>query len=74
MVIDYIQGNELEVEAILGNPVRRARDLGLAVPAMAGLYALVAHADRVRRGLQPVLQPADLAAPVPISPWRGSVV
>lgn len=63
MVIDYVLGNELEVEAILGNPVRRARELGLAVPTMASLYALVAHADRVRRGIQPVLAPADLASP-----------
>ena len=50
MVIDYVNGAELEVEAILGNPVRRARELGLDVPTMATLYAVVAHADRVRRG------------------------
>ncbi|MGE3073748.1 MAG: 2-dehydropantoate 2-reductase [Dehalococcoidia bacterium] len=55
MVIDYRHGNELEVEAILGNPVRRARELGMAVPAMATLYGLVAHADRVRRGVVPTL-------------------
>ncbi len=61
MVIDYVLGNALEVEAILGNPVRRARFLGAEVPTMAALYALVAHADRVRRGLQPVLTPADLS-------------
>lgn len=51
MVIDYLNGNELEVEAILGNPVRRARDLNVPVPTMAALYGLVAYADRVRRGL-----------------------
>ena len=50
MVIDYLHGNELEAEAILGNPVRRARELGMTVPTMAALYGLVAHADRVRRG------------------------
>ena len=60
MVIDYVNGAELEVEAILGNPVRRARELGLEVPTMAALYALVRHAGRVRLGLQPVLAPADL--------------
>ncbi|MGE0599033.1 MAG: 2-dehydropantoate 2-reductase [Dehalococcoidia bacterium] len=51
MVIDYLHGNELEVEAILGNPVRRARELGVTVPTMSALYGLVAHADRVRRGV-----------------------
>jgi len=65
MVIDYVNGQELEVEAILGNPVRRARELGLEVPAIATLYALVAHADRVRRGLQPTLTLHDLAIPAP---------
>jgi 2-dehydropantoate 2-reductase len=60
MVIDYVNGAELEVEAILGNPVRRARELGLEVPTMAALYALVRHAGRVRLGLQPVLGPVDL--------------
>lgn len=62
MVIDYVNGAELESEAILGNPVRRARELGVAVPAMSALYALVSHADRVRRGLQPVLTPESLTA------------
>ena len=61
MVIDYLNGAQLEVEAILGNPVRRARELGLAVPTMSALYGLVANADRVRRGLQRTLTPADLA-------------
>lgn len=61
MVIDYVNGAELEVEAILGNPVRRARELGLAAPTMSALHGLVANADRVRRGLQRTLTPADLA-------------
>lgn len=63
MVIDYVNGAELESEAILGNPVRRASELGVAVPTMAALHALVTHADRVRRGLQPVLTPESLAIP-----------
>jgi 2-dehydropantoate 2-reductase len=67
MVIDHVLGNELEVEAILGNPVRRARELGLAVPTMASLYALVANADCVRRGLQPVLTESDLATPAALA-------
>jgi 2-dehydropantoate 2-reductase len=63
MVIDYVLGRELEVEAILGNPLRRARELGREVPTIEALYALVRHADRVRRGLQPVLTPASLGSP-----------
>lgn len=63
MVIDYVLGRALEVEAILGNPVRRARELAVETPTMAALYALVRHADRVRRGLQPVLTPAALENP-----------
>ena len=64
MVIDYLNGAELESEAILGNPVRRARELGLPVPTMSALYALVAHADRVKRGLQPLLTRESLAPSV----------
>lgn len=60
MAIDYVLGHELEVEAILANPVRRAQALGVSAPTMAALSALVAHADRVRRGLAPVLTRDDL--------------
>jgi len=63
MVIDYVLGHPLEVEAILGNPVRRARELGVAVPTMAALYALVRHADLARRGERALLRPEDLEAP-----------
>jgi len=60
MVIDYVLGNPLEVEAILGNPVRRARELDVAVPTVEALYALVAHADAVNRGERSLLRPEDL--------------
>ncbi len=63
MAIDYVLGNELEAEAILANPVRRALALGVAVPTMATLSALVAQADRVRRGLARVLTREDLTRP-----------
>ncbi|MEO8540193.1 MAG: 2-dehydropantoate 2-reductase [bacterium] len=66
MVIDYVLGNELEVEAILGNPARRARELGIASPTIAALYGIVANADRVRRGRQSVLTPQDLESPLSI--------
>ncbi len=64
MVIDYVQGNALEVETILGNPVRRARELAVAVPTMETLYAVVANADQIRRGIQRTLTPEDLATPL----------
>ncbi|MBT9311409.1 putative 2-dehydropantoate 2-reductase [Leptothoe kymatousa] len=41
MKIDFDAGRPLEVEAILGKPLRAARELGLAVPAMEKLYGQV---------------------------------
>jgi 2-dehydropantoate 2-reductase len=66
MVIDFVMGRPLESEAILGNPVRRAAELGVEVPAMATLYALVTHAARVRSGEQPVLTPEQLGQPAAV--------
>ncbi len=60
MVIDYVLGRELEVEAILGEPSRRARALGVGAPTIDALYGLVRAADRRRRGLLPVLTPDDV--------------
>jgi 2-dehydropantoate 2-reductase len=48
MCIDFREGRPLEVEAILGEPVRRARMLGVEVPLMDGLYALVRHQGEAR--------------------------
>lgn len=41
MKIDFDEGRPLEVEAILGNPVRAAAEVGVAVPAMETLYQQV---------------------------------
>jgi 2-dehydropantoate 2-reductase len=60
MVIDYVCGRPLEVEAILGEPSRRAADLGVAAPTIDALYALVRAADRRRRGEMAVLTEGDL--------------
>lgn len=46
MQIDYENRHPLEVEAILGEPVRRALRAGCAVPRMQMLYALVRHLDQ----------------------------
>lgn len=50
MGIDYLAGREMEVEAILGEPSRRATALGVPVPTIDVLYALVRAADLRREG------------------------
>jgi 2-dehydropantoate 2-reductase len=63
MVIDYVTGQPIEVEAILGEPSRRAASLSVAVPTIDALYALASAADRRRRGLLRALTLEDVAAP-----------
>jgi 2-dehydropantoate 2-reductase len=38
-LVDYLAGREVEVEAIWGEPLRRAQVAGLAMPRLAKLYA-----------------------------------
>ncbi len=38
-LVDYLAGREVEVEAIWGEPLRRAQQAGLAMLLLAGLYA-----------------------------------
>ena len=40
-LIDYLEGREVEVESIWGEPVRRAQSVGASVPRMEMLYALL---------------------------------
>lgn len=51
MQVDRQEGRPMEVEAILGEPLRRAKAKGGAVPILEGLYraAIVVDAARVRR-------------------------
>ncbi|MGB3292854.1 MAG: putative 2-dehydropantoate 2-reductase [Phormidesmis sp.] len=42
MKIDYDEGRRLEIEAILGNPIRTAQSLGIFTPAMTMLYQQLA--------------------------------
>ena len=51
MVIDYVAGRPLEVESILGEPLRRAAALGVAAPTIATLYSLVRAAELRRQGV-----------------------
>jgi 2-dehydropantoate 2-reductase len=38
-LVDYLAGREVEVEAIWGEPLRRAQALGVRMPRLAALYA-----------------------------------
>ena len=52
-LVDHLAGRPLEVEPIWGEPLRRARRLGVEVPELARLYrelALLAEAGRPREG------------------------
>lgn len=49
MLVDYENRLPLEVEAILGEPVRRAARLGVPVPTIEAQYWLAAFADRRNR-------------------------
>ena len=40
-LIDYLDGREVEVESIWGEPLRRAKSVGAAVPRLEALYALL---------------------------------
>ena len=53
MLVDVLWGRRMEVEVILGNPVRVARRLGIAVPRMQMLYALMKGLDESTALRQP---------------------
>jgi 2-dehydropantoate 2-reductase len=50
MAMDWDQGKRMEIEVILGNPIRIARARGLEMPRLQSLYALVRMAQEVRDG------------------------
>jgi 2-dehydropantoate 2-reductase len=50
MLVDYLHKKPLEVEAILGEPVRRAKALKIAVPVIETQYKLASFLDRLNRG------------------------
>jgi 2-dehydropantoate 2-reductase len=45
MLVDVLNGRRMEVEVILGNPVRIANELGVEVPRLETLYALLKGLD-----------------------------
>jgi 2-dehydropantoate 2-reductase len=48
MAVDWEAGKRMEIEVILGNPIRIARKRGLEMPRLQTLYALVRMAQDVR--------------------------
>jgi 2-dehydropantoate 2-reductase len=51
MLVDYENKRPLEVEAILGEPVRRATRLHVPVPTIEAQYRLAAFLDLLNRGV-----------------------
>lgn len=45
MLLDWEQGKKMELEVILGNPIRIAREKGLEMPRLQSLYALLKKAQ-----------------------------
>ncbi|EMC98615.1 hypothetical protein BAUCODRAFT_21996 [Baudoinia panamericana UAMH 10762] len=45
MLVDVLNGRRMEVEAIVGHPVREAKRLGVSVPRLETLYALAKALD-----------------------------
>lgn len=48
MLIDWEKGNRLELEVILGNPVRIARESGVVMERLESMYGLLRSAQEVR--------------------------
>lgn len=48
MLVDWEQGRPMELEVILGNPVRIARDCGFEMKRLQTLYALLKSQQRLR--------------------------
>lgn len=52
MLVDWEHGRPMELEVILGNPVRLAKDKGLEMPRLQTMYALLSMAQRRRTQAQ----------------------
>jgi 2-dehydropantoate 2-reductase len=48
MAVDWLAGKNMEIEVILGNPIRMARARGLEMPRLQSLYAMVKMAQGIR--------------------------
>ncbi|KIX00971.1 uncharacterized protein Z518_10037 [Rhinocladiella mackenziei CBS 650.93] len=48
MLLDWESGKQMEMEVILGNPIRLAREKGCEMPRMQSLYALLKMKEKLR--------------------------
>lgn len=48
MLVDWEKGSRMELEVILGNPIRIAREKGVAMPRLQTMYSLLAMAQTRR--------------------------
>ncbi|KAK1063322.1 hypothetical protein LTR74_009610 [Friedmanniomyces endolithicus] len=48
MLLDWEKGNRMELEVILGNPIRLAREKGIEMPRLQSMYALLRMAQERR--------------------------
>ncbi|KNG43911.1 2-dehydropantoate 2-reductase [Stemphylium lycopersici] len=66
MAIDWEAGKRMEIEVILGNPLRIARERGYEMPRLQSLYAMVRMAQEIRDQNK-----GKLVAIIEISPHLG---
>ncbi|RFU31323.1 hypothetical protein B7463_g5001, partial [Scytalidium lignicola] len=52
MLLDWEQGKKMEIEVILGNPIRLARAHGVEMPLLQSMYALLKKAQENRDAAQ----------------------
>lgn len=52
MLLDWERGSTMELEAILGNPIRLAIEKGVVMPRLQAMYALLKTAQAKRAGKQ----------------------
>ncbi|MGD9896170.1 MAG: 2-dehydropantoate 2-reductase [Candidatus Methylacidiphilaceae bacterium] len=57
-LLDFLAGRPIEIEAIWGEPLHRAESMGVPVPRMQAIYALLRSLDRLSR------QETNLSSPV----------
>jgi 2-dehydropantoate 2-reductase len=50
MALDWEEGRRMELEVILGNPLRLARERGMEMPRCQSMYALLRMAEEEREG------------------------
>ncbi|TKA65177.1 hypothetical protein B0A55_09222 [Friedmanniomyces simplex] len=48
MLMDWEKGNRMELEVIMGNPIRLAREKGIEMPRLQSMYALLRMAQEQR--------------------------